>query len=212
MVDISQIKRFNMVRDYLIYISDERQAKINKFLQAEDKICALFTELLMRYVISDELKIKFDEIVFEKTKHGKLFLKGFPDYYFSVSHSGQKIVFVSDNTPIGIDIEQLKTTRDYENITSFFHPSEQSFVMHRLTDANFLKIWTSKEAYVKLIGTGITGDFSQFSVLSRKIGKLIVTINLNNYVLSVASNNVVQIPKNVTYIESSCLLDFVKIL
>lgn len=84
--------------------------------------------------------------------------------------------------------------------------------MHRLTDANFLKIWTSKEAYVKLIGTGITGDFSQFSVLSRKIGKLIVTINLNNYVLSVASNNVVQIPKNVTYIESSCLLDFVKIL
>ena len=124
--------------------------------------------------------------MFEKTKHGKLFLKGFPDYYFSVSHSGQKIVFVSDNTPIGIDIEQLKTTRDYENITSFFHPSEQSFVMHRLTDANFLKIWTSKEAYVKLIGTGITGDFSQFSVLSRKIGKLIVTINLNNYVLSVA--------------------------
>ena len=48
----------------------------------------------------------------------------------------------------------------------FFHPNEIEYTRRGGTEA-FYSVWTAKESYVKLLGTGIGGSFSHFSVVER---------------------------------------------
>ena len=46
------------------------------------------------------------------------------------------------------------------------HPNEIEYTRRGGTEA-FYSVWTAKESYVKLLGTGIGGSFSHFSVVER---------------------------------------------
>ena len=86
--------------------------------------------------------------------------------HFSVSHSGGLWVCALCRCDVGIDIEQ-HAARDHAALSRrFFHPNEIEYTRRGGTDA-FYSVWTAKESYVKLLGTGIGGSFSHFSVVER---------------------------------------------
>jgi 4'-phosphopantetheinyl transferase len=111
--------KFDKYEKYLNLISNERVEKIKKFKFDKDKIISFFTELLMRNEISTSLNINFNEIVFAYGKYGKPYLPNVSGFYFSVSHSGNCIVFVSSHKEIGIDVEKI-IAADFMVSQSFF--------------------------------------------------------------------------------------------
>ena len=84
--------------------------------------------------------------------------------HFSVSHSGGFWVCAVSRQEVGIDLEKKKNDYNRGIAKRYFHASEHKYLEDNGFD-NFFLIWTAKESYVKFIGCGIGGGFSDFSVV-----------------------------------------------
>ena len=91
--------------------------------------------------------------VFAKNEWGKPYLANRDDLHFSLSHSGSWAVCAISDTPIGVDIERPRTTG---KIVRLF-PNAR-------TQDDILRLWTAKEAYLKLLGRGLTVPLDSISV------------------------------------------------
>lgn len=91
-------------------------------------------------------------------EHGKPYLLHFPHIHFSLSHCRQAVGCLLSDTPCGLDIESERvctpsliryTMNDDEvrQIEESSHPNKA-----------FLQLWTRKEAFLKMRGTGLTDE------------------------------------------------------
>jgi 4'-phosphopantetheinyl transferase len=88
---------------------------------------------------------------------------------FNVSHSGRLIaVAVTRSRRVGVDIEAVRPILRAERLAArFFAPSEHGWL--RTEDAGrrdraYLHIWTSKEAVLKALGTGLSTALREVEV------------------------------------------------
>ena len=89
-------------------------------------------------------------------EHGAPFLADGP--YFSISHCKQGIAVVVSDSPVGIDIEGIRQV-DEGLVRKTMNIEEQAQIQASAApDREFIRLWTRKEAYVKLQGTGIISD------------------------------------------------------
>ena len=81
---------------------------------------------------------------------------------FSLSHSEDYIACVISSAEVGIDIETKKVPQDKVELISgrFFKSDERAFVSKN-TQKNFLKVWTAKEAYTKMLDITLAQGFAQ---------------------------------------------------
>ena len=106
----------------------------------------LIDECLTRYLETLKLTKLEGEVKEEKHRNEKPYFKDYPFVRFSVSHSGSLVV--------GIDVEEIKE-KPYGRIV------ERNFTAGEAAEVkdleSFLKVWTKKEAYLKLTGDGLSG-------------------------------------------------------
>lgn len=93
--------------------------------------------------------------------HGKPFLVEDPSLQFNLSHGGDWLALVlSDRPSVGIDIEPIRSRRPLSQLCRrYLSEPEASTVLSLPPDqaqAQFLRYWTCKEAYVKGLGVGLT--------------------------------------------------------
>ena len=107
-----------------------------------------------------------DTIVLENG-HGKPYLRDYPDVHFSLSHSGDYAMCVISCFPIGCDIQKISDARTHV-ARRFFTPAEQLYLQSSDNpQAEFTRIWTRKESYVKMKGLGISAcPLTSFDVIS----------------------------------------------
>ena len=95
--------------------------------------------------------------------------------YFSISHAGKlSVAAVSEDGELGVDIEHVDRERDTERIAGkFFSEAEQKRLDAAADDrtAEFYRIWTAKEAMMKLSGGGMTSVMSSDCVLAEESGE-----------------------------------------
>ena len=121
------------------------------FISEEDKMSFLnFTNETIRKekVASQYLKRRFvgDYYI---DKHGKPLSN---NVFFNISHShGVVVIAINDEYPIGVDIEKARKA-DQKLINYVCNQTELEYIK---TELDFYKIWTTKEALLKAIGTGI---------------------------------------------------------
>lgn len=83
----------------------------------------------------------------------------FSDYtfHFNITHSENKVAVGLSNEPIGIDIEKI--SKDFIDISEWYLSKEEKDIRDQLkinlVNEYLCTIWTLKEAYGKLIGTGL---------------------------------------------------------
>lgn len=209
-LDFYQVDIDKMIK----YISEEKKKKINGFYKIEDKVRGIYSELLIRKMIMEELNIENKEIFFKTNKYGKPYLKGFKDIFFNISHSGQYVVCCLDSNPVGIDIEKISSI-DFEGIAKeFFTFKEQEYILkeNKLEERinRFYEIWTFKESFIKCIGTGLYVPLNSFSICFDEENKPVVDINKyslkrievdKNYKMSICSPNN-NLSYNIKYISS----------
>jgi 4'-phosphopantetheinyl transferase len=88
---------------------------------------------------------------------------------FNLSHS-RKIVLIAltHSKPIGIDVEYKETDRADEKIAKRYFSSAEFTALSKLEAADrmagFYRCWTSKEAFVKALGEGLTFPLDTFDV------------------------------------------------
>lgn len=136
-------------------LSADVRRGITKKKNERDKINALLSRLLVLSELSRRTGLPLRKIKFEPGTHGKPYLKD-SETQFSLSHTrGAICVAFSEKDEIGIDIER-SDRRVNESMYKRVLSNEELF--HLTSDADFLRFWVQKEAFLKRLGIGITRD------------------------------------------------------
>lgn len=112
-------------------------------------------------------------------------------FYFNIAHSlGVVILGISEDAPIGVDIEVRRKVED--KILKYVGNQEEiEYVKEPL---NFFEIWTNKESLRKCLGIGIDKDLNQVPALPIE-GKRIYqneiyqtkNLKIDDYVISITT-------------------------
>jgi 4'-phosphopantetheinyl transferase len=88
--------------------------------------------------------------------------------FFNVSHSGDRLLIaIAKGFDVGVDIEKINAELAFEPLAGVFSRLERSALACIRDDKRleaFFKCWTSKEAYIKGIGKGLTVALEDFDV------------------------------------------------
>lgn len=94
---------------------------------------------------------------------GKPYLPGCPAFHFNLSHSGLWAVCAVADTPVGVDIEQVRPVS--LKLSRKFSPQEQQAIFQAPPQVQlplFFDLWVQKEAFTKCTGQGLLCPFSRF--------------------------------------------------
>lgn len=157
----------------------ERQERIHRFMRKEDALRTLTADILSRLLICSRLNMKNRDIHLVHNAYGKPSLGEDSGLHFNNSHSGKWVVCAIDESPIGIDVEEVKEM-DLGLAERFF--SEQECIdLHRQQDETklsyFFDLWTLKESYIKAAGMGLSLPLDSFSI---RVGRERIELNTRN--------------------------------
>lgn len=139
------------------------------------------SELILAHALKDYANI--DQYDIEYNEYGKPYLKNINNVYFNISNTSNINVCVVSDKEIGVDIESPKYVSGIFNMV--FTKKEKEIVrMSDNKELDFIKIWTMKESYVKLLGVGIS--FGLKSVDTTKLTNKIDFEFYKNYVIAIA--------------------------
>lgn len=186
LIDIKQYGEDDFARWYLA-MQPQRKEKCLRLKQEIARKRCIAADHLVRTVLSEELNRPAEEIVIEVSPSGKPYLSGNP-VYFSVSHSGTMVACVCSDSPVGIDVEQIRpvltsaqericTTEEWEYLRNADDEAERNL--------RFFYLWTRKEAVFKADGILPRRD-QETNVLTPKHGWNVESRIEKGYYISVA--------------------------
>ncbi len=157
-----------------------KKTQLMSFRLEKDRNASLSAYLLLKEALkANDIKINdYEYVVSEKGKPSLFYCP----YQFSISHTGGLCVVALSIDEVGIDVEKIKPyTLKIERIFTlsdceFINTSEQK-------EKAFYQIWTSKEAYVKALGTGLSTAFNSFEVVNLN-EKHLVHFEIGDYMIS----------------------------
>lgn len=134
--------------------SKERRERIEKAVRLDTKLELLASALLAKKAIS--LVFGIDEPNFTKNEFGKPYIAGHEDCFFNISHSGKRVICALSDSECGADIEKAEAPAQMDMIASkFFSIYERNAIMLSANPVDaFTRLWTLREAYVKMRGKG----------------------------------------------------------
>lgn len=155
----------DVCQSLLGYIEEEKQDKIRRFRHPEDALRSFFGELLIRVYAVKSWGIPYRACILQTNEYGKPYLVKHPRHEFNVSHSGAWVVAGFDESPIGVDIEQIVPI-NISVADQFFSKEEVKPLGQQPCDQrlqHFYRLWTLKESYIKAVGKGLSIPLNSFS-------------------------------------------------
>ena len=102
-----------------------------------------------------------------RDEHGKPRLRAYPEWQFSLSHSGDYAVCALTDTPVGVDVEQRRSI-EVTRLADRFFTAQEAALLASLPKAEqetaFLRLWTAKESVLKAQGSGLSGGLSSVPI------------------------------------------------
>ena len=138
-------------------ISEQRREQALKFKHEQgQRLCVLAYQLLKKG-LQQEYGI-IENPIFEYNEHGKPSIVGHPEICFNLSHCKEAVVCVISDQPVGVDVESIREYK--ESLVRYTMNDEEIREIEPSENpaATFIRLWTMKEATMKLIGTGISND------------------------------------------------------
>lgn len=149
-----------------LYIIDARNKSIeelnlDRFLTKEDK------DFFASFVKEETQKEKLVSLYLKKKYIGDFYLSMddkplSKDKFFNISHSkGVIALAISKDYPIGLDVELI---RDYKDDLAKYISNDEEYKYIK-DNKSFFEIWTSKEALVKCLGSGLKDNVKNIPAL-----------------------------------------------
>lgn len=130
----------------------------------------------LRKSLATALRVSEASLTFARTGNGKPWLPQHADVHFNLSHSGSlAAVAISGERPVGVDIERVAGRPEMKHriAARFFHPDELAWLTSHTEDylLHFTRLWSLKEAWLKMLGTGLTQPLSSFRIVLPAAGR-----------------------------------------
>ena len=170
-------------------LSDQRREQALKFRHEQGRRECVAAYMLLRQALLKEYGIQ-EPPLFTYGEHGKPAIVGHPAVHFNLSHCREAVLCVVGDVPVGVDVESLRKYK--EPLAGYtMNEEEQAAILgSECPAAAFTRLWTQKEAVLKLSGTGITNDLK--TVLTDFSGQL-QTVETERYIYSIATNKTEQL-------------------
>ena len=154
------------------YLSKEEIERANRFYFEIDRMQFIIRRGILRQIISKYLEIDPRNLQFECNRFGKPFLitdSPKHDLKFNMSHTKNMAIYcIATQKDVGIDIEYILRDINIQPIIDrFFSQNERMFIQKTAIDKRketFYKIWTRKEAILKVLGKGISYPLEMIDV------------------------------------------------
>jgi len=153
-------------------LSFDEVTRANNFFFPRDRDRFVVARASLRAILAWHIDRHPNDIDFTYGIYGKpsVVVRGRePSIEFSLSHSeGLALIAVTIGNCVGVDIEKIRPELATTEIAMHsFSPYEQAALVtvgENDRTAAFFKCWTSKEAYIKGLGTGLTTPLHEFDV------------------------------------------------
>lgn len=153
---------------YRSVLSAEELQHYFRFNHDEDRHNYLVSHALLRNVLSNYADIEASFWQFSSGEHGKPDLvreTGVPGLTFNLTHThGLSACVISLDRSVGIDAEHTRRKNKLDGIARRMFAEQELSTMSVSSDSQqtFYYLWTLREAYVKAIGTGLSGSSKKF--------------------------------------------------
>lgn len=191
-----------MEDNLLPYVSEERHARLLRYVHPADRKLSLYAALLTRMILLTHTSLTWKDLQFYHEDNHKPFLLTNPTIDFSFSHTRNAVLCcVSPDATVGVDVESCKKA-PYEIMDTVFHPEEIAYISAATAkekQERFFKVWTQKEAYTKRNGTGLVCNLTAINTLTPSVAKSLYSWKANQYICSICGNFVhPPVPKTVS--------------
>jgi 4'-phosphopantetheinyl transferase len=147
-------------KELMATLNQERRLRIAKAANEKIRRQCLASALLLQSVLRSK---GLDPNTVTVNRYGKPEIEGI---CFNISHSGNLVVCAVSDQPIGCDIEKLREAP--RKVSDRFFCEREKKYLNQFEgmnfDREFFRLWTMKEAYVKLTGEGLRVPFSSFEM------------------------------------------------
>ena len=195
----------NLKTDLTLYknIDKRRLEKIKKSKNTLFIKEQLGSHLLLTDVLENTYFQEIDKIEYIYNESGKPYIKD-SSLYFSLSHSNGIIALTVSKEEIGLDIELIKDVKDTlsRRIMNDLEYNTYQSLNKESKKIYFFEVWTSKEAYIKKLGTSITLNPSNISI---EEDVLLKKINISSNEYMIALTNAMSIIVDERYIPKELL-------
>jgi 4'-phosphopantetheinyl transferase len=153
-------------------LSPDEQERADKFKFARDQrryviAHAALRDILARYTHTGAADLQFNQGANGKPKLAAPFSACGIDFNLSHSHE-TALVAVNDRHEMGVDIEYVKSDFEIFAVANRFFTKREVAALRALPAAlrrkAFYKCWTSKEAFLKAKGTGLSGQLDEVEI------------------------------------------------
>lgn len=148
-------------------LSPEERRRASSFRRKEDRDCYVAAHTALRVLLAGELGVAPSSVVFARQTcpacggpHGRPTVPGAAVHYSLSRTDGLAVVAVADS-PVGVDVERLPDAAAARETARALHPRERSELAELTASEHpsaFARCWTRKEASLKGLGTGLTGE------------------------------------------------------
>ena len=172
----------------LTLLSEQRREQALKFRFEQGRRTCVLAYLLLMRGLRQEFGIE-EKPLFEYGEHGKPRIVGHPEVHFNLSHCRQAVVCAVSRHPVGIDVESVREYK--ESLIDYTMNVDEQALIRRAErpEVAFTRLWTQKEALLKLTGEGISRDLK--TVLSQASGVSFTTVERldKNYIYTICKYN-----------------------
>lgn len=150
-------------------VHEARRNQLMSIKSREAQCRGLAATLLLRMALEQE-HISYGDSVISHNEHGKPKIMN-SNLHFNMSHAGNYAVCAVCNQPIGVDIENLTRfegrIRQMERLANRVLTDDERKLWERSEKREWtlLEIWTRKESYVKMTGSGLSVDLRGIDTL-----------------------------------------------
>jgi len=141
-------------------LSEQRREQALRFKHEQGRRTCVLAYRLLQRALQQEYGITAKPL-FDYGEHGKPVLVGHPGIHFNLSHCREAVICVVGDHPVGVDVESVGRYKE-----SLVNYTMNDGEISRITAAErpevaFVRLWTMKEARLKLTGEGITNDLKK---------------------------------------------------
>lgn len=146
------------------FVPEEKKDRILRQRVKQNADNMLVGIVLAKYMLFKFWGIPFSTQHISYGRYGKPYLRDYPNAQFNISHSGQFVACGVSDRSIGVDIQEIVPYRR-DVVKRVFNLEELSQIESSSDpSAEFTKIWTQKEAYLKMLGIGLSDDLDKIAL------------------------------------------------
>ncbi len=151
------------LEDSMPHLSEQRRLKLLQYRSDNERQASAAGYLLLCWCLQQKYGIS-EQPIMEYGQYGKPRIVGHENIHFNISHCRCAAICAVSDSPIGVDIE---TTDRYSTRLAEYTMNGDELQQIRQSEnpaIEFTRLWTMKEAFLKMTGRGISKNIKNVLV------------------------------------------------